>query len=259
MSFRRRHGVDGDLEGIVVDGEALLEHARSLHHDDASESDHADELVAALVRSAAEILGVQELSADDDLLLHGMDSIKSFQFVSVALGRGLALTARDVLQAGSVRAIVKQMACAPDRQVVESRAAEPNSAVPVGGAGRGPADAGTPGRTSAGVICTIGRASARAAATGRSSTATGFASAGFTSTGFTSAFTSTGFASTSGGETPTCTTASNYAHTLAGRAYALYGFTYANGSGQGMGWWNIFTTTTLKKTGPNYYVIGTCP
>ena len=63
----------------------------------------------------------------------------------------------------------------------------------------------------------------------------------------------------SGGETPTCTTASNYAHTLAGRAYALYGFTYANGSGQGMGWWNIFTTTTLKKTGPNYYVIGTCP
>ena len=63
----------------------------------------------------------------------------------------------------------------------------------------------------------------------------------------------------SGGETPTCTTASNYAHTLAGRAYALYGFTYANGSGQGMGWWNIYTTTTLKKTGPNYYVIGTCP
>jgi chitodextrinase len=62
-----------------------------------------------------------------------------------------------------------------------------------------------------------------------------------------------------GGETPTCTTASNYAHTLAGRAYALYGFTYANGSGQGMGWWNIFVTTTLKKTGPNYYVIGTCP
>ena len=51
----------------------------------------------------------------------------------------------------------------------------------------------------------------------------------------------------------------DFAHTLAGRAYALYGFTYANGSGQGMGWWNIFTTTTLKKTGPNYYVIGTCP
>ena len=64
---------------------------------------------------------------------------------------------------------------------------------------------------------------------------------------------------TSGGETPTCTTASNYAHTVAGRAYALYGMTYANGSGQSMGLWNIYTTKTLKKTGSNYYVIGTCP
>ena len=62
-----------------------------------------------------------------------------------------------------------------------------------------------------------------------------------------------------GGDAPTCTTASNYAHTMAGRAYALYGFTYANGSGNSMGLWNIFSTTTLKKTGPNYYVIGTCP
>ena len=56
----------------------------------------------------------------------------------------------------------------------------------------------------------------------------------------------------------TCYTASNYSHTLAGRAYALYGFTYANGSGQSMGLWNIYATTTLKKTGTNYYVIGTC-
>ena len=62
-----------------------------------------------------------------------------------------------------------------------------------------------------------------------------------------------------GGDAPTCTTASNYAHTMAGRAYALYGMTYANGSGASMGLWNIFSTTTLKKTGPNYYVIGTCP
>lgn len=56
----------------------------------------------------------------------------------------------------------------------------------------------------------------------------------------------------------TCTTASNYAHTLAGRAYAYLGFTYALGSNEGMGWWNVFTTTTLKQTGPNYYVVGTC-
>lgn len=57
----------------------------------------------------------------------------------------------------------------------------------------------------------------------------------------------------------TCTTASNYAHTIAGRAYALYGYTYANGSGQSMGLWNIYTNTTLKQTGSNYYVVGTCP
>ena len=56
-----------------------------------------------------------------------------------------------------------------------------------------------------------------------------------------------------------CYTASNYAHTIAGRATALYGYTYAKGSNQNMGLWNIYTTTTLKKTGTNYYVIGTCP
>ena len=59
--------------------------------------------------------------------------------------------------------------------------------------------------------------------------------------------------------TATCYTASNYAHTTAGRAYALYGYTYANGSNQNMGLWNIYATTTLKMTGTNYYVIGTCP
>lgn len=57
----------------------------------------------------------------------------------------------------------------------------------------------------------------------------------------------------------TCYTASNYAHTTAGRAYAAWGYTYANGSNQNMGLWNIYTTTTLKQIGPNHYVIGTCP
>ena len=57
----------------------------------------------------------------------------------------------------------------------------------------------------------------------------------------------------------TCTTASNYAHTQAGRARQSGGYTYANGSNQNMGLWNVFTTTTLKQTGTNYYVIGTCP
>jgi poly(3-hydroxybutyrate) depolymerase len=64
---------------------------------------------------------------------------------------------------------------------------------------------------------------------------------------------------TTTGSAATCYTASNYAHTMAGRAYAVMGYTYANGSNQYMGLWNIFYTTTLKQTGPNYYVIGTCP
>jgi poly(3-hydroxybutyrate) depolymerase len=59
--------------------------------------------------------------------------------------------------------------------------------------------------------------------------------------------------------TAICYTASNYAHTTAGRAHQTLGTTYANGSNQNMGLWNTFTTTTLKMTGTNYYVIGTCP
>jgi len=63
---------------------------------------------------------------------------------------------------------------------------------------------------------------------------------------------------TTTGSAATCYTASNYDHTVAGRAYAYWGYTYANGSNQSMGLWNIYTTTTLKQTGPNYYVVGTC-
>jgi len=55
---------------------------------------------------------------------------------------------------------------------------------------------------------------------------------------------------------PTCVTSSNYQHTQAGRAYAWLGYTYANGSNQNMGLWNTYTTTTLRQTGPNYWVIG---
>lgn len=64
---------------------------------------------------------------------------------------------------------------------------------------------------------------------------------------------------TTTGTTATCYTASNYAHTTAGRATQSGGYTYALGSGQNMGLWNTFVTTTLKQTGPSYYVIGTCP
>jgi hypothetical protein len=57
----------------------------------------------------------------------------------------------------------------------------------------------------------------------------------------------------------TCYTSSNYAHTTAGPRHQSGGYTYAKGSNQNMGLWNTFTTTTLKMTGTNYYVIGTCP
>ena len=59
--------------------------------------------------------------------------------------------------------------------------------------------------------------------------------------------------------TATCFTASNYAHTAAGRAHLSLGYALANGSNQNMGLWNVFITTTLKQTATNYYVIGTCP
>jgi len=63
---------------------------------------------------------------------------------------------------------------------------------------------------------------------------------------------------TTTGAVATCYTASNYTHTAAGRAHVLGGITYANGSNQNMGLWNTFIVTTLKQTGPNFYVIGTC-
>lgn len=64
---------------------------------------------------------------------------------------------------------------------------------------------------------------------------------------------------TTTGAAALCTTASNYAHTTAGRAHQSGGYALANGSNQNMGLWNVFVTTTLKQTGTNYYVIGTCP
>ncbi|MFI7605007.1 PHB depolymerase family esterase [Micromonospora sp. NPDC049366] len=54
----------------------------------------------------------------------------------------------------------------------------------------------------------------------------------------------------------TCVTASNYAHVSAGRAYQSGGYAYANGSNQRMGLYNTFYTSSLKQTGPNYWVIG---
>ncbi|WP_440580183.1 extracellular catalytic domain type 1 short-chain-length polyhydroxyalkanoate depolymerase [Streptomyces sp. PT19] len=66
---------------------------------------------------------------------------------------------------------------------------------------------------------------------------------------------------TTTGSPPTCHTASNYAHTVAGRAYVSGGHTYAAGSGQPMGLWNTFTVHTLLETSPGHYVIADsgCP
>ncbi|QNM98081.1 extracellular catalytic domain type 2 short-chain-length polyhydroxyalkanoate depolymerase [Chitinimonas koreensis] len=66
-------------------------------------------------------------------------------------------------------------------------------------------------------------------------------------------------AATTGGGAATCFRASNYAHTVAGRAHQAGGYAYANGSNQNMGLWNVFVVTTLRQRGPNDYVIGTCP
>jgi poly(3-hydroxybutyrate) depolymerase len=59
----------------------------------------------------------------------------------------------------------------------------------------------------------------------------------------------------------TCTTstATNYAHVLAGRAYVSAGFALAKGSNQNMGLYNIFITRTLAQTAEGYYVVGSCP
>ncbi len=68
-------------------------------------------------------------------------------------------------------------------------------------------------------------------------------------------------ATTTGGVTPQCFTASNYAHVAAGRATTSGGYTYANGSNQNMGLYNTFVTHTLEETAPGSYVIADarCP
>jgi poly(hydroxyalkanoate) depolymerase family esterase len=52
-----------------------------------------------------------------------------------------------------------------------------------------------------------------------------------------------------------CVRATNYAHVGAGRAHTSGGYTYANGSNQNMGLYNVFTTHGLRQTGANYWVI----
>jgi feruloyl esterase len=79
-----------------------------------------------------------------------------------------------------------------------------------------------------------------------------------TSTTSTSSGATTTTTTTSTTVAATCYTSSNYAHVTAGRAHDTGGYAYANGSNQKMGLDNTFYTSTLKKTGTNYYEIGTC-
>jgi hypothetical protein len=55
---------------------------------------------------------------------------------------------------------------------------------------------------------------------------------------------------------PACETATNYAHVQAGRAEATGGYAYARGSGQRMGLYTTFASTTLCETAPHHWVIG---
>ncbi|WP_229417373.1 PHA-depolymerase-like protein [Massilia sp. Root418] len=56
-----------------------------------------------------------------------------------------------------------------------------------------------------------------------------------------------------------CFTATNPDHVLAGRAYKRYFFAYAQGSGQSMGLNSLFIRTTLRRTAPGHFVVGSCP
>jgi feruloyl esterase len=61
--------------------------------------------------------------------------------------------------------------------------------------------------------------------------------------------------SPTGGGGGQCVRATNYAHVTAGRAHQSGGYTYANGSNQNMGLYNVFTTHGLRQTGSDFYVI----
>jgi poly(hydroxyalkanoate) depolymerase family esterase len=60
---------------------------------------------------------------------------------------------------------------------------------------------------------------------------------------------------TTTGAAPVCVTSSNWAHVLGGRAHDVLGRAYANGSNQPMGLDNVFVTHTLRRTGPNFWVL----
>ncbi|MFD7453325.1 PHB depolymerase family esterase [Kitasatospora sp. NPDC059827] len=89
----------------------------------------------------------------------------------------------------------------------------------------------------------------------------GYAVAAVDSSGTVGPRSATVNATTTGGSPVTCYTTDNYHQTTAGRAHRSGGYTYANGSGQDMGLWNLVTTHTLAETSPGYFVLADsgCP
>ncbi|MFG2447915.1 PHB depolymerase family esterase [Streptomyces sp. NPDC048512] len=67
--------------------------------------------------------------------------------------------------------------------------------------------------------------------------------------------TSASVTATTTGSVPRCYTGNNYQQVQAGRAHQTGGYTYANGSAQNMGLYNVAVTHTLKETSPGYFVI----
>ncbi|MEZ7004451.1 PHB depolymerase family esterase [Streptomyces sp. AD55] len=63
------------------------------------------------------------------------------------------------------------------------------------------------------------------------------------------------------GTVTACWTATNYAHVQAGRATTSGGHTYAKGSLENMGLYNVFVTHTLKESPAGYFTVAdrTCP
>lgn len=58
---------------------------------------------------------------------------------------------------------------------------------------------------------------------------------------------------------PKCFTVSNLEHVRADRAHDSFFTALANGSNEAMGPDNVYIKVTLRQTGANFYVIGTCP
>ncbi|MFJ3779340.1 PHB depolymerase family esterase [Streptomyces sp. NPDC090075] len=67
--------------------------------------------------------------------------------------------------------------------------------------------------------------------------------------------TSASVTATTTGFGATCYTDNNYNQVRAGRAYQSGGYTYADGSAQNMGLYNVAVTHTLKETSSGYFVI----